>query len=160
VIRDSIKIGSGLVSVILGVALFIFGEGLLISGIYFFGPIICFFVFDVAFTLFCYGIIHLYFSEEKSGNRLIQKIESWIVQKKFYLNERRLALLKYGTFFGIILSTVTVGTPITTILICLIGYRGKDAYIISALTNVLFFIVWITIYGGGIAIVNDIFNVH
>jgi len=155
-IRKFIKIGSAITSSIVTIILFIFGESWLIASIYYIGPIRSFIFFDVIFTFICFTIIYLYYKEEKSGNKIIYKIETWIEKKENNLSGLKLKLLKYGKLLGLLFLGITAGPLPTSIFIGVLGYQKRHTYIISAFINVLFFLIWISIYSGGIELIKII----
>ena len=157
-IRKIIKIGGIITSLVVTILLFVFGEGLLVGAIYLLGPILSFFIFSIIFTLLSFSIIYIYFKQEKSGNRIIRKVEKWIENKEVNLNKMKLKLLKYGKFFAIVSLGVTAGPLPTSIFIGVLGYSKQHTYLITALINILFFVIWISIYSGGIELIKGIFK--
>lgn len=155
-IRKFIKIGGVVTSFIVTIVLFIFGESWLIASIYYIGSIRSFILFDAVFTLICFVIIYLYYKEEKSGNKIIRRIETWIEKKKNNSKGFKLKLLKYGNFLGLLFIGITAGPLPASIFIGVLGYQKKHTYLISAFINALFFLIWISIYSGGIELIKII----
>lgn len=155
-LRGVLKYSSAVSSIFISVILLIFGESLLISSIFFLGPLISFILFTATFILICFGIAKLYNKSKESGNRIINILHNWIKNKEESLSKKKRVVLRYSEFTGIVFSTLSAGTPVTTVLICLLGYEKKRLYYLIFSINILFFVTWIFIYSSGIQIVRSI----
>ncbi len=153
-LRNIVKIGGIFTSFIGGIALFVFGEGILISSILFLGPLITFIIFYVFFSLITYLLINIYFNVIDHKSNIFTKIKTWIVKKENELNIKKQKFMKYGKFISVCISSITAGPIPTSIFICVLGYNIKNAYIISLISNLLFLSIWIIIYSGGIKAIN------
>lgn len=151
-LRSTLKYGGAVSSLIVGILVFIFGESLLISSIYYFGPIITFIFFNICFVLLCLLIVRVYNRKNFSGVNYIKKIEHWIFEKEKILSSKKITLLRYGEFIGITFSALTAGTLVTTIFICILGYHRYRVILFILYINIIFFTTWIVIYSGGIKV--------
>ncbi len=136
--------------------LFIFGESLLISSIYFLGPITTFFLFVVVFIFLSLSVQVIYFHFEKSQNKVLSGIKKWINQKENKINQKKEKYLRYGKLLGLFLFSITAGPLPTSIFISLLGYTKENAFKITVFLNTSFFLIWILIYSGGIAIIKNL----
>ncbi len=157
-IRYIVKISGTLVAIIGSVLLVIFGEGLLISSIVLIGSIYTFCIFSIVFILLSFFILYLYQNKIISGNKIVVLTQGWIKRKEEELLRKRESFVKYGKVISTLILAVTIGPLPTTVYISLVDFPPKERIILVLTNNVLFFLVWIMIYSGGLKVILTLFN--
>lgn len=141
------------VGLLFTVALFIFGEGILIWTIHEIGMFSSYIILPIVGTIFCLYLRKFYKDIIEKNNR-IARFRNIIINLEIRAREKHTRLIENSKLLTIIISSLTSGVFVTTILICLFGYYRKKETSLIIVNNILFFIVWVTIYGGGLELIN------
>ena len=131
---------AGILLAILGV---IFTEGSLIATTKLFG-IIKATLIRVSFTIPLSWLAIFLCAKTNASAR----VRNWLLEKQARLSDKARLALKGGEFFVILNATIFLGPIIASILMVMLGIRGKKIYLYAVLCALLCAWVWCCFYGG------------
>ena len=76
------------------------------------------------------------------------RVRGWILEKQARLSKRARLAVKGGEFFVILNTTIFLGPILASILMVMLGIRGKKIYLYAVLCALLCAWMWCCFYGG------------
>ena len=140
-IRD--RVWAWLGGIALTGAVFVMAEGSLMATSKIFGPVKAALI-RVAFTIplsWC----AIYLSSDFSASRFLK---TWYEKKEASLSKTAKVAVEGGKAIAVLNTAVFLGPVLATILMLMLGYRGKRVYVFAALCAIICALAWCSFYSG------------
>ncbi len=139
-------------AIILGLCILIFGEGVIIYFSIHYGVWISTLLLATISTPFCFYIVQFYERTLFTSSR-IKMFDDWIRRKEDGIDVRWHKIAQTSKFLAITFSSLVSGVFITSILVPVLGFRGRKAYIITLYNVLAFYLFWTSLYSGAFEII-------
>ena len=137
---------------LIGAVLFLISESTFIYSVRKFGVLYTVLIFS-----FIYSIVSLFlfswFLRESSSSSMVGRITRWAIQKANAVQKKYARLITASKLIAVLVASALAGAFVTTILIGLLGYRGRRAVIFIVLQTMFTETVWALFYAGGLRLI-------
>ncbi len=136
----------------MGTGLFIASESLFIFTVHKLGWAVAATLYSVFYSALCLMIFRWFHHEATTVSR-VGNVTRWIIAKGAAVKTKYHKLFKTSAPLAIFLLSPLVGVFVVTVVIGLLGYTGKRAYMMLIIQTIECEILWALIYAGALHLV-------